>query len=250
MSREHLNIIDSYYMKDTDGKSAAVYIIKDSSKNCKYLYDVRNLKKVDYIDPGFTRILSPIPVEIQCDKIVLSVSRLIGQPQLLHLVDVDVPVIGFQTNYGFVDGDYHLITKNIALIEDVMFPKFFECTGESTLTSIIKPNRLSQRSVEDVVRNLVCKIYGISGSYMPNFVNYKGQDIPIVEFNTIPESTIKKIDYDPILQPLACSHHNKDKLRFVIVTCYDGTYYASKAQTLDDGKTYRVPVPLPKEATK
>jgi hypothetical protein len=245
MSREHPNVIDAFLMHD-QGKSSVVYIINDNDKNYKHIYDVRTLKKVEYVSPNFTRIVSSIPVEFQAEKLILSISRLIGQPQLLYFVDSEIPQIGFQNNYGFVDDECRLITKNISSVEDVCFPKFFECSGEPTLVSVIKPNRLSQRSFEDVVRNLICKIYGISGSFMPTSINYKGQDIPIVPFETITESTIKTVDYDPILQPLACSHHNKDKLRFVIVTCYDGSRYATKAQTLDEGKTYQVPKALPK----
>lgn len=271
---EEQKVINCYYIEAVGKEPVTVYSVPDRANDgATHLYNVTNLKKVDpkdYLGATNKEIITPFVVELKNKEYVLDESKLLGYIYLVKFspgslspnamgndspisneddsVDYNTPQALFQTSEGFVDKCGQLIQGKAVMVEEMLFPKLFSCQGEDVLPTfkITRVPQLSQRSLEDVIRNLVGKLYNISGNYMPTNVNYKGFNVPVVQFETVNKDNILKIDYDPILQPLACSHRNEDKLRFVIVTCKDGKRYACKAQTLDEGKTYQMPKPLPK----
>lgn len=262
---EEQKAISCYYIEAADKEPVMIYSVPDKCKDRSHLYNALNLKKIDasdYRNVTSKEIITPFLVELKNDEYVLDESRLLGYVYLVKFLvgscnndgydnNNDEPQILFQTSEGFANSSGQIVSGKAVMVEEMLFPKVFSCQGEDTLSAfkITRVPQLSQRSLEDVMRNLVGKLYNISGNYMPASINYKGFNVPVAQFETISKDNIAKIEYDPILQPLACSHRNEDKLRFIIVICKDGKRYACKAQTLDEGKTYQVPKSLAKTSS-
>lgn len=287
MEDEEQKLISVCYVEER-GKAAplVLYVIPSKDETRSYYYNVINLKRVDKTfttDDCMVELSTPFVVERRNVDYILDESRLLGYPCLVKFASLDclidendlvlpvdtdydnslaveankrylaLPHILFQSAEGFTNNLGQIIYGKTATVEEILFPKVFACKGEDVLPAfkIARVPQLSQRSLEDVMRNLIGKLYSLSGSYMPSNINYKGFDIQIVDFKTVDQSQVAKYEFDPLLQPLACSHRNEDKLRFIIVTYKDGRRQACTAQTLDDGKTYRVREPLPpKDSSK